>query len=280
MRQNDDIQGLLEGVTLTAAPFIVTVYGDVVLPRGEVLSMASLIELCGQAGLNETLVRTAVSRLVKAGRLEGERSGRHSFYRLTPAARAEFAEAADLLYRSHFTTQKWLVVLLPGASEEAVRRFRLGRLSGDAWLCPDRDGVPSGAEMVLSVTAGDAASLRRLGSCWDLSAVEEGYRGVVERFAGLMTRHRKGRKLAPRDALLARILLVHAFRAPLLRDPCLPPSALAPGWTGTAARKLFCELYLALSPDADRHIANALQGEVGMLEARTPDTVARLGAMR
>jgi phenylacetic acid degradation operon negative regulatory protein len=77
---------LLAGLPLTAASFIVTVYGDAVLPRGEVLSMSSLIEICADVGISENLVRTATSRLVASGRLEGERSGRHSFYRLAPAA--------------------------------------------------------------------------------------------------------------------------------------------------------------------------------------------------
>ena len=88
---------LMQDLPLTAASFIVTVYGDIVVPRGEVLWMGSLIEICDSVGISENLVRTAVSRLVSAGSLLGERNGRRSFYRLAPAARAEFAEAAQRL---------------------------------------------------------------------------------------------------------------------------------------------------------------------------------------
>ena len=66
------------------------------VPRGGVLWTGTLIELCGSAGINESLVRTAVSRLVAAERLAGERIGRRSYYRLAEAARAEFQQAADL----------------------------------------------------------------------------------------------------------------------------------------------------------------------------------------
>jgi DNA-binding transcriptional regulator PaaX len=105
---------LLAGLPLTAASFIVTVYGDAVLPRGEVLSMSSLIEICADVGISENLVRTATSRLVASGRLEGERSGRHSFYRLAPAAHTEFADAAHLLYTSQTEAAEWSVLYAPG----------------------------------------------------------------------------------------------------------------------------------------------------------------------
>ena len=51
-----------------APAFLVTLYGDVVEPRGGTLWMGSLIECCAMHGLSESLVRTAVSRLVGAGR--------------------------------------------------------------------------------------------------------------------------------------------------------------------------------------------------------------------
>ena len=44
--------------------------------------MGTLIDICGAVGLSETLVRTAVSRLVAAGRLAEFQAGFH-------AARAE-----------------------------------------------------------------------------------------------------------------------------------------------------------------------------------------------
>lgn len=61
------------------ASFIVTIYGDVVEPRGGILWMGNLIDLCAVAGLNESLVRTSVSRLVSAGQLIGVREGRKSY---------------------------------------------------------------------------------------------------------------------------------------------------------------------------------------------------------
>ena len=53
------ITELLNGQELRAAGFIVTVYGDIVLPRGGILWTGSLIEICNRAGLSESVVRTA-----------------------------------------------------------------------------------------------------------------------------------------------------------------------------------------------------------------------------
>ncbi|MCV0428453.1 MAG: PaaX family transcriptional regulator, partial [Roseibium sp.] len=70
-----------------AAQLIVSMYGDIVEPRGGVLWMGNLISLCAGFNVNESLVRTAVSRLVSKGQLEGQREGRRSYYALTEEAR-------------------------------------------------------------------------------------------------------------------------------------------------------------------------------------------------
>ncbi|MEP5624759.1 MAG: PaaX family transcriptional regulator, partial [Hyphomicrobiales bacterium] len=81
-----------------AAQLIVSIYGDIVEPRGGVLWMGDLIALCARFGVNESLVRTAVSRLVSRNQLSGERIGRRSYYGLTATARIEFHSAAELFF--------------------------------------------------------------------------------------------------------------------------------------------------------------------------------------
>ncbi|WP_167731835.1 hypothetical protein [Kerstersia gyiorum] len=123
------VQRLLAASPPKGAGFIVTIYGDVVEPRGGVLWMGNLIEACAAVGISESLVRTAVSRLVAAGQLEGERVGRRSFYRLTAEARAEFAYAASILYEPHDASQ-WRLIYLGGTT----RTLPCAGLSG--WVMP------------------------------------------------------------------------------------------------------------------------------------------------
>lgn len=276
MSQTDLIQRLTADLPVTAGSFIVTVYGDVVVPRGEVLWIGSLIEICARIGISENLVRTAVSRLVAAGRLQGERVGRRSFYRLAPAARAEFADAARLLYAQPRPSGDWLVMLAPDMAEDLVRRHRMARIGGDLWICPARGALPDTGGLVLR--ASPVAGLDRLpqlAGYWDLAALADGYRTVLDRFAPLAD----GSALSPEDALIARLLLVHLYRGVLLRDPGLPPEALPADWPGTGAQALFRRLYAALTPRAEAHIARSMEGEDGPLPETTPRTQARLAAL-
>ena len=276
MSQTDLIPRLCADLPITAGSFIVTVYGDVVVPRGEVLWIGSLIETCARIGISENLVRTAVSRLVAAGRLEGERSGRRSFYRLAPAARAEFADAARLLYARPQPSGDWLVMLHPAMPEDLARRHRMARMGGDLWLCPARGDLPPTGGLVLrAAPAAGLDHLPQLAGFWDLAALAQGYRMVLARFRPLSD----GPVLSPEDALIARLLLVHLYRGVLLRDPGLPPEALPPDWPGTEAQALFRSLYPALSPLAEAHIARVMVGEDGPLAETTPRTQARLHAL-
>lgn len=271
---------LLAGLPLTAASFIVTVYGDAVLPRGEVLSMSSLIEICADVGISENLVRTATSRLVASGRLEGERSGRHSFYRLAPAAHTEFADAAHLLYTSQTEAAEWSVLYAPGIGQEEARRHRMARMAGDVWLCPQRGGLLPDAAFVLRVTLPDETpALASIGGFWDLSALQARYDMMLKRFQPVAESLARGRDIAANDALIARLLLVDEYRGALLRDPCLPSAALPADWRGREARALFKSLYQALSPAADAEIGRRMQGRNGLLPARTPETDERLAAL-
>lgn len=273
-------QQLLKDLQLTAASFIVTIYGDIVVPRGEVLWMGSLIDVCQRVGISENLVRTATSRLVAAGRLEGERSGRRSFYRLAPAARTEFAGAARLLYAPQVEAARWFVLHAPGLSQDDARRHCMARLGGDVWLCPDlREGTPA-SNLKLEVSAPIApADLAALAGFWDLSILQARYEAMLARFGALARALAAGTSIAADDALICRLLLVHVYRHALLRDPCLPPAALPPDWHGTEARHLFRSLYGALSAQADAQIGRMLEGHDGPLPARSPESDARLSAL-
>ena len=279
MAQGPDVaertKDMMAGLSLTAASFIVTVYGDVVVPRGEVLWMGSLIGICARIGIRENLVRTATSRLVAAGRLEGERAGRRSYYRLAPAARAEFAEAARLLYAPDLRPAGWLVLAAAELPEDTVRRFHLARMGGDLWIGPDWGALPSGADLVLRSQGNDHDLHPGLARFWDLTGLAARYDAMIARFQPLADRLHQGARLAPQEALAARLVLVHLYRGALLRDPLLPAGALPQGWSGIAAQALFRRLYRDLTPAAEADIAVALEGRDGPLSAATPSSLAR-----
>ncbi len=272
MVQDEVLAGLRQDLPMTAASFIVTVYGDAVAPRGEVLWMGSLIVVCDRVGIRENLVRTAVSRLVMADRLVGQRIGRRSFYRLAPAARTEFAEAARLLYAPRLRPSGWLILAADSFPEEIQRRYHLAPMGGDVWICPDWGDLPPKAQLLLRSCGNDPTLHPGLARFWDLEALARRYDAIVARFSPLAHLLRSGMHLAPADALTARLLLVHAYRGALLRDPLLPPGILPEDWSGTEAKSLFREIYQAISSSAQAGIAQAMEDEDGPLPASTPES--------
>ena len=276
MKGDEAIARLLDGVELRSAPFIVTIYGDVVVPRGGVLWTGTLIDICARVGINESLVRTAVSRLVAARQLAGERAGRRSYYRLDASAQTEFGHAARLLYSTEKPPRGWQVLHAPDLAEVEAKRLRLGHMGGSVYIRPDRDQAPPPGALLLRAAPVD--SPEALARFWDLSALQEQYHDINRRFEVLLDAVLKG-ALSDEASLVARLLLVHLYRNVLLRDPRLPPAALPADWRGTAARALFRRSYLALSEAAERHIAASFEGLDGPLPAHTPESDIRLAGL-
>lgn len=274
MRAPTVVADLRRSLAPRAPAMIVTLYGDVVLPRGRILWMGSLIELCGRLGLSESLVRTAVSRLVAAERLEGERDGRRSYYRLAAAAEAEFAAASERLYRPPAAPEAWALHYAPGLSDADART--LGRLGPDVFLRPD-DGSGAGPAGI-AFRAAAVAGLDRLpalaAALWPLGRLAADYSAMIGRFAPVAAL-----EADPGDALLLRLMLVHDYRSVLLRDPMVPASALPADWPGPAAQRLFRSLYVALSPAADAAVGASLEGRAGLLPAWTDGTRRRLALL-
>lgn len=260
---------------LNAAAFIVTIYGDIVVPRGGVLWTGTLIDLCAQVGINESLVRTAVSRLVGAEQLVGSRVGRRSYYRLQTSAVEAFMEAAELLYGADQPASGWQIIHDPNLKPEDARRRRMGQMGGAVFIRPDRgQPIPPGA---LAFRAQAMPPATPLAGFWDLTALREGYAHFLDLFAPLQALAARATRDA--DALAVRLLLVHAYRMVLLRDPRLPAEHLPYDWNGSQARALFRSLYVALTPAAHRYLAAHCEGAEGLFPAETAVTAQRLTSL-
>lgn len=258
-----------------AASFIVTLYGDVMEPRGGALWIGSLIELCERVGISETLVRTAVSRLVGAGQLLGERAGRRSFYRLTPEAAQEYAAAAPIVFGLP-EPAAW--TLAPCASEAdfaALEAQGFARIGGALALGPRPPKPPAPAALMRAAPL-DAEALRGfVAAHWSLAPQAAAYVELIARFAPA-----EGSRPPPPEALALRLLLVHRFRRVFLADPRLPPEVLPEDWPGFAARRLFSRLYLALTPGAEACLAARFVSESGPLPGLGEAGQARMAALR
>jgi phenylacetic acid degradation operon negative regulatory protein len=275
------VQATRSGLALRAAAMIVTIYGDIVVPRGGVLWMGTLVDVCGSLGISETLVRTAVSRLVSAGQLVGERDGRRSYYRLAETARAEFAAAARLLYGPLEEAEGWLIHHAPDLAEDVARNARLASIGPGLYLSPNHSVARPlpGLTFRADAIRGESELPAYAATLWNLEAFARDYDAMISRFSPLAAALDEGRSLLPADAVATRLLLVHVYRTVLLKDPRLPASALPVEWPGLEARRLFSRLYRGLSPSADAHIGAAFEGRTGLLPAETDETTGRIRSL-
>ena len=267
---------LLADSPLRAGSFIVTLYGDVVEPRGGRLWIGNLIETCGAVGLSESLVRTAVSRLVAADQLAGERDGRHSFYRLTETASRQFGLAERTLFEPA-TPDSWRILWHPQPDDpanESLSRHGFARLAPGWWIGPAGNQPLPPDALVFDATSSITPALAQMAAAhWDLSAHASAYDAFIDRFQPLASGLQGSGPGSPEEALLVRLLLVHHFRHVALKDPHLPEAALPSDWSGRKARRMFASLYLALSPQANLHVAGRFVSEQGNLP-ETTDAIA------
>lgn len=274
------VDTLLDAFQIKAAAFIVTLYGDIVEPRGGVLWVGSIIESCAAVGISENLVRTAVSRLMAAGQLESERAGRRSYYRLTSSARTEFAYAAKVLYDQPAAAQ-WRLVYLDGAEADTSMRAlkRLGYASINARMAIGSDDVPLPPHVLVwqaDVLQGHSAMRQFVAAHWDLPTYAQAYQGFISSFEPVTALLDE---IDAATALTLRLLMVHEYRHIALRAPHFPAEALPEFWAGHEARKLFTHLYLALSKMADTQIGTRFINAQGALPVQSEQLGQRLARL-
>lgn len=251
------------------AAFIVTIYGDIVEPRGGVLWMGNLVNLCAKAGLNESLVRTSVSRLVSAGQLIGERCGRKSFYRLAPATRIEYRDVSQRVYYLPPLPDSWLIIANNNvASDEFLKSHKFAILNRDLIFGPKIAGNhPEGLIFEAKVIHDNNRLPDFVANYWNIGQSANNYHNFINKFSPLDKLHLN--RFSPFDCLMLRLALVHDFRHALADDPNLPRNALPNDWPADDARILFARIYMTLSDRADEFIHRSLRGNDGELPYST-----------
>jgi phenylacetic acid degradation operon negative regulatory protein len=261
-----------------AGSLLLTVFGDLLLPRGSRVWIGSLIQLLSSLGVNERMIRTAVFRLAQENWLSAHASGRRSDYQLTDLGAQRIGEASRRIYAGQSTTwdQRWRFVFIvkeiDSAQREQLRKALFwqgfGSLGPNCFVHPTTDldsifatlsaeGLGAISSSLLPMRAADAGIAQSASGhnlvvqAWDLEQLAERYRGFVASYEPILHEVQRARpsELDPEKALLIRLLLIHDYRRLLLRDPNLPAELLPTHWPGEAARALCKTLYrLLLAP--------------------------------
>lgn len=287
-----------------AKSLIVTIWGDALAPHGGSVWLSGLIELLRPFGVSERLVRTSVFRLARDGWVAAEAHGRRSRYRLTPEGLARFADAYRKIYAAHEGAwdERWDILLARPAEVPADARRALrdelkwagfGDYGSDAFVRPARGdadvqriagrlGIAGG---ITFARASDAYALAPFASqvarAWNLDALAHDYRRYRQLFGGVIERFRiRGAAASdPEQCFVVRMLLIHAFRRVLLRDPQLPAALLPLDWPGAAAHALTRDFYRLTLTRAEAHLAATLGSSAEAWPPANDDFYRRFGGL-
>ena len=262
----DDLVALLhEGGHVKVWSLIVTIFGDAILPRGGTVSALMLKRLTGMLGVSDGARRTALSRLAADGWVETARVGRHAFYRLVEEGRETFERASARIYapprhdpsRPGEGAERIVAVLPEGADAEAVALTHAGLRLDARTVLFDADAATRQAlvNMDAAVLRGDA----RL-PAWVAGAAREAqfpaHHAPLDAFRFLPER------MAPREAMVARTVLVHLWRRQALRERDLPA-----GLADEEDRDLVARTYRRLLAPSEAWLDEHATGPRGPLPA-------------
>jgi len=243
---------------------IVTVYGLYARQTGGWMSIASLIELLAQCGVDEPSVRSAIFRLKRRGLLLAARRGGVAGYELSAEALIILDEGDRRIFeRGRATTEEgWLLAVFSVPESHRHHRHQLrsqltwlgfGTLAAGVWIAPahvldearavlTRHGLDHYVELfgTSHLAFSDPAGL--VTRCWDLDRLDDLYRVFLGRQQPVLAGYRRRTHVDPGQAFTDYVAALTQWRRLPFLDPGLPEAVLPAGWNGIRAADTFFEL--------------------------------------
>ena len=261
---------------------IVTVYGLYARSDGGWLSVAALIRLLAELGVDEPAVRSAISRLKRRGILQAQRQEGSAGYRLSAEALAILREGDARIFRQRRAdlADGWLLAVFSVPEAERHRRHVLrseltrlgfGMVAPGVWIVPAhpqdatadtlrRLGLDAYADLFHAdhLAFGDpAAKVRRW---WDLDELERRYEAFIRAYEPVLARLRRGGPLGREEAFAQYVRVLTDWRQLPYLDPGLPAELLPEGWVGIRAAEEFFALRSMLEEPARAYVTSVMAG--------------------
>lgn len=253
---------------------ITSIYGLYARAEHDWLSVAALVRLMEDLGVDAPAVRSSVSRLKKRDILRSVKVGGRAGYALAPATLEILREGDVRIFSRPRATPEdgWLVVVFSVPESEREKRHALrsqlvrlgfGAAAPGVWVAPgtlydettgvlDRLGLSTYTEFFRGehLGAGDVAA--RMRSWWDLEELEQLYLEFHDTYAPARAQWQTSPP-SPEDAFKAYVPMLTAWRRLPYLDPGLPLAYLPANWVGVRAGELFAEIDSLLRKPADEH---------------------------
>ncbi len=276
---------------------ILSLFGLYARPEGDWLSVATLVSLMADLGVDSAAVRSSVSRLKKRDVLQSVRREGQAGYALSDDALAILREGdARIWTRPRATPDDgWLVVVFSVPEPERENRHLLrslltrlgfGTAAPGVWVAPgtlydetlaalERQGLASYTELFRGDYLGVGDVVARIGQWWDLEVLRRLYAEFEAAYRPMLAQ----RSPSPETAFTTYVPMLTAWRRLPYLDPGLPLAHLPQDWIGVAAGHLFEQLDHRLRGPSAEH-ARAVTGpprppKIGVRVPDSPDQTVR-----
>jgi phenylacetic acid degradation operon negative regulatory protein len=254
---------------------IITIYGLYARHDGGWLSVATLIRLLADVGVDEPAARSAISRLKRRGILQPRRYGGSAGYQLSAGALAIVREGDARIFRRSRAAPAdgWVLAVFSVPEAERQRRHVLrselarlgfGMVAPGVWIVPAhpddataetlrRLGLDGYADLFRAeyLAFGDpAAKIRRW---WDLDELERQYEAFIAAHEPALRALGTG-PAGEREAFACYVRVLTDWRRLPYLDPGLPAELLPGGWAGIRAAGVFFALRERLEEPARAHV--------------------------
>ncbi len=258
---------------------ILSLYGLYARDEGNWLSVASLIALMADLGVDSPAVRSSVSRLKRRGVLEPAARDGQAGYALSAGSLAVLREGDRRIWSHPRATAAdgWLVVVFSVPESMRERRHALrsqlsrlgfGTAAPGVWVAPatlydetlralDEAGLTAYTEFFRGdyLGAGDVAA--RMREWWDLDQLTGLYADFCAAWRPVA---RRRSAVSPELAFASYVPMLTSWRRLPYLDPGLPLEHLPATWPGIEAGELFASLDARLRDDAHTHAQHTIGG--------------------
>lgn len=256
---------------------IVTLYGAYSRQLGGWFSVASLLTMLREVGIDDPSVRSALSRFKRRGILTAERRGNVAGYALGDAARRTFdiGDARVLERRDPPPDRGWVLAAfsIPESARDVRYRLRsrlarvgFAQVGGGLWIAPrqlEGDvrhlvsslGVEEHVDLFLAEHASFRTTRDAVSQWWDLDAIGamydeyiRTYRPMAQAWSRISGRPEGARAFADYTRALT------SWRPLPYVDPGLPREYLPTRWPGDKATETFYSLHDRLARPALEYV--------------------------
>lgn len=261
---------------------IFTIYGAYSRSLDGWIAVATLLKLLRELDVDDSAVRSALSRLKRRGALLAESRDGFAGYALSVSAREAFdiGDARVLQRRELGKNNRWVLVAFSIPEKSRDLRYRLrsrltgvgfGQVTGGLWIAPI--SLRPDAELVINNLKvghyvhlfeaehlGDHTSKEStVAQWWDLERIADKYTQFNRAFAHLQKSFESGDiPVTPATAFREYTKILTAWRPLPYLDPGLSTTYLPPEWSGTNATELFFYFHDLLGPLAQSHVRHTV----------------------